>query len=254
MTGSTSASFSGFGSYIVDAGASLTLTGANTLTTGQSLTVAGTLTNTGTLAGPAASGYGVKLSGGTLTNGSAGDASAVIAGYGSGVHATGASATISNFGSISCTGRYGDGVDLGPGGRVTNGSATDSTALIYGYFGVSATGSAGSAGVTVTNFGTIDGTNRTAVGFTSASDRLIVEAGSALTGDASGGGGTLELAGGSDKITGLGGNGALTGGASGSFYGFGSYLVDGGASVTLGGANTVAAGQIHRHACGRRRS
>ena len=64
-----------------------------------------------------------------------------------------------------------------------------------------------------------------------------------MIGDASGSGGTLELAGGSDKITGLGSYVMLTGGASGGFYGFGTYQVDGGASVTLGGANTVAAGQ-----------
>jgi hypothetical protein len=192
MTGGASGSFYGFGSYLVDAGVVLTLTGTNSLTAGQSLSVAGSLINTG---------------------------------------------------SLQATGRYENGVDLNPGGRVTNGSATDSTASIFGYIGVSATGSAGSAGVTVTNFGTISGTDRTAVGFTSTSDRLIVEAGSALTGAASGGGGTLELAGGSDKITGLGGYGALTGGATASFYGFGSYLVDAGAVLTLTGTNSLTTGQ-----------
>ena len=248
LSGGASALFGGFGSYIVDAGASLTLAGSNTLTAGGTLavdgsaTVTGALTNLGAISSP--NGAGVTLAaGGSVANGSASDTTASISGYLSGVDATGASASISNFGAISGTGRYGDGVEVSPGGRVTNGSAADSTASISGYFGVAATGAAGSAGVTVTNFGRISGTDGTAVGFTSASDRLIVEAGSALTGAASGAGGALELAGGSETITGLGGYAAMTGGASASSYGFGSYLVDAGAILTLTGTNSLTTGQ-----------
>jgi hypothetical protein len=298
LSGSASASFSGFGFYTVDAGTSLTLAGSNTFNAGGTLavdgsaTVTGPLTNLGVISSPngagvtlaaggsvtngststtnasisgyhsgvdatgasatignfgaisSANGAGVTLAaGGSVTNGSAADTAASISGYLSGVDATGAAATIGNFGAISGASRYADGVELSPGGRVTNGSATDATASISGYFGVAATGSAGSAGVTVTNFGRISGTSFTSVSFTSAADRLIVEAGSALTGAASGAGGALELAGGSETITGLGGSGALSGGASASFYGFGSYFVDAGAILTLTGTNGLTTGQ-----------
>jgi hypothetical protein len=248
LSGGASGVFREFGVFIVDAGTSLTFAGSNTLNSGGTLTVDGSATVTGalvnlyTISSPNGAGVTLAASGG-VTNGSASDTAASISGYVCGVDAAGASATIANFGAISGTGRYGDGVNVSPSGRVTNGSAGDSAASISGYIGVSATGVAGSAGVTVTNFGRITGTGRTAVGFTSASDRLIVEAGSVLIGDATGAGGTAELAGGSETITGLGSYGALTGGASGGLYGFGSYIVDAGATLTLTGTDNLTTGQ-----------
>jgi hypothetical protein len=240
MTGSTSTNFIGFGTYIVDTGADLTLTGINDLTTGQSLTVAGALVNTGTLTGPTTPVYGVTLSGGTLTNGSATDTAALITGNRSGVYATvGTTVTIGNFGTIQATGAGNSvGVNMDGNGRVTNGSAADTTALIEGGFGVYSL-----ATTTITNFGTIDGAAGTAVEFHEAADRLIVESKSVFVGALAGGGGTLELAVGSDTITGMGGAGKMTGATSASFSGFGTYIVDTGADLTLTGANALTTGQ-----------
>jgi hypothetical protein len=71
----------------------------------------------------------------------------------------------------------------------------------------------------------------------------VVEAGSAIVGGAGGGGGTLELASGTGTIGGLGAQGTVSGGAALSFYGFGTYDIDKGSSWSLGGADTLAAGQ-----------
>ena len=130
-----------------------------------------------------------------------------------------------------------DGVDLVGGGLVINGSPTATTATITGVVGVSV--GAGTT-ATVTNFGTIQGTGGTSVQFTSASDRLIVEAGSTFIGAVRGGGGTLELAGGAGTITGLGGTGTISGAAAIAFSGFGAYQIDAGSAWTLVGANIVA--------------
>jgi len=51
-------------------------------------------------------------------------------------------------------GAAGDGVDLAAGGTVINGASNDSGALIHGLIGVSASGT---AGATVANYGTING-------------------------------------------------------------------------------------------------
>jgi hypothetical protein len=67
----------------------------------------------------------------TLINGSADDQSVGIRGY-SGIFAPNAAVTVSNFGSISGRGTYGNGVFLVKGGAVTNGSAADTGATIYG--------------------------------------------------------------------------------------------------------------------------
>jgi hypothetical protein len=97
---------------------------------------------------------GVYLAaGGLVTNGSAVDVTAVISGD-IGVAVKGASGVVINYGTISgySTKEHINlnkvGVYLGSGGMVTNGSATDTSALIAG---VSATGGA----TTIVNFGTI---------------------------------------------------------------------------------------------------
>jgi hypothetical protein len=56
---------------------------------------------------------------------------------------------------------------------------------------------------TVTNFGTIAGYSGASVRFTNAADRLIVEAGAVFTGAVAGGGGTLDLVGGTGTNVGL---------------------------------------------------
>ena len=92
----------------------------------------------------------------------------------------------------------------------------------------------GTAGVTITSFGTIAGEGRgageVAVNFSNAASVLILEGGSQLVGEAKGGGGTLDLGGG-------GGAGTLSGLGS-QVFDFAQYTVLSGADWTLNGANT----------------
>lgn len=151
---------------------------------GITLTAAGTVTNgapTATHAAIEGGSYGLRLAatstvtnygsivsdfagarllaGGRITNGSAADTSALISGGdGEGLSfgelgGTGLG-TLVNFGTVSSSGFV--GVDLGgPDGRVTNGSSTDTAALITGFGdGVRVLRGTG----TVSNFGTITGT------------------------------------------------------------------------------------------------
>ena len=87
--------------------------------------------------------------GGSITNGSASDTTALIraAGYQNGIVAS-AVATVKNFGTIEA-GLYNVAAVVLSGGLLTNGSAHDSTALIYGAYGVRASG----APTTIINFG-----------------------------------------------------------------------------------------------------
>ena len=220
---------------------------------------AATVVNFGTVQGT--SGVGVFLySGGSVTDGSASDVTAVISGKYFGVFAgdyfaPGNAATVVNYGAIQ--GAY--GVYLYGGGAVTNGSASDTTALISARIeGVVAGGGVArvvnfgmiegdqSTGVelrpagTVINFGTISG-GVDSVLFESAGDRLIARAGSVFIGEVVGGGGALALAG-VGTISGLGGGGTLTGAVSASFSGFGVYEIGGAAAWTLAGSNVMAAG------------
>jgi hypothetical protein len=175
-------------------------------------------------------------------------------------------------------GHRGDGVDLGVGGKITNGAGTATGALIYGGIAVY-----GASADTVTNFGTISGlsagiwliggglvtnggsTVRTALiesytgivasgtatvvnfgtikGSSQAlnigsSVRLIAEPSSVCIGNVQGGG-VLELAGGGGTIRGLGSLGTLTGDIAMTFFHFGAYVIDAGA-WTLPGFNALA--------------
>ena len=114
----------------------------------------GTVANYGTVTGGRA---GVLLgAGGAVTNGGAGDTTALIRTGGlAGVYIVGGAGTVTNVGTVA---GGGSGVFLYAGGSVTNGSARDTTALISGGEGVfiDPTG-AGNSAATVTNFGTITG-------------------------------------------------------------------------------------------------
>ncbi|HEY2178631.1 MAG TPA: hypothetical protein VGH15_08615 [Caulobacteraceae bacterium] len=123
-------------------------------------------------------------------------------------------------------GRAGTGVELFGGGSVINGLSFETNALITGFMGVN-TGS--SSAVTVTNYGTIQGSGGDAVAFHNTGDRLIDEAGSVLLGGVAGGGGRLELAGTGGTISGIGG----------AISGFGFYSVDTGATWTMTGYDTI---------------
>jgi hypothetical protein len=166
--------------------------------------------------------------------------------------------TLTNLGAIDGTETY--GVDLSAGGDVTNGSASETTALIEGvtsaifdatsvtnYGTIEATGAAGIGIVldgagTVTNFGTIIGTGE-AVDFGSSSDVLVAEAGSHFVGMIRGGDGELEIDSGGGVLTGLGSTGTFSGSASGTFSGFGSYVLAGAGEWTITGYNTLAYGE-----------
>jgi hypothetical protein len=80
------------------------------------------------------------------------------------------------------------------------------------------------AGQTLANAGIVTGT----LGLGSASDRIIFEAGGLFRGAVHGGHGTLELAAGAGKLSGLGK----------TFAGFGAYAIDAGGTWTLTGVNT----------------
>lgn len=90
--------------------------------------------------------------GGTVTNGGAGDTSALITGAG-GIYMFGASTeAVRNFGTLRAAAAN-NGVNLGSGGLVTNGSVTDTVARIEGGTGVLLSGAG-----TVSNYGVIAGT------------------------------------------------------------------------------------------------
>lgn len=95
----------------------------------------------------------------------------------------------------------------------------------------------GAGGITIestlVNYGVIDDISGAGVVFSGTNLRMVVEPGSTTIGTIHGGG-TLELGG-------FGGSGTLSGLGS-KFTGFGSYVIDSGATWSLTGANTVAAG------------
>jgi hypothetical protein len=107
-----------------------------------------TVTNFGTVVGPQA---GVLLdAGGKITNGSAQDTTALIQGrFGAGIE--NAAGTLINFGTIRGAVVGGVGAGITGGGVLTNGSTTDTKALIQGEFAVAVQGAKS------TNFGTISG-------------------------------------------------------------------------------------------------
>ena len=196
-----------------------------------------TVNNFGTVEALGGAGfYGVSMGGGTFANGSVNNSTALIEGYGG--LSFGGTGEASNFGVIWGQGDAGGaGVLLGGGAGLTNGSASHQGAVIEGYVGISLS----SAG-TVTNFGTIIGEGGEAVVFAAATDVLNVEAGSAFVGAVDGGGGTLDVASGSETITGaLAGSGVtISGGISaGAFNDFATVDIGVAATVTLSGSIAV---------------
>ncbi len=200
----------------------------------------GTVNNFGTIVGEGASfSAGVLVSRlGAVTNGSAADTEATIAGY-EGVFLD--AGVVANFGTIVGTAREGVCIQSG---SVINGSADDGAASIVGKYGVE-TGYLG-LNATVTNFGTISGTGGTAVRLGSATATLALEAGCAFVGAVLGDGGTLDLDTGTGTLTGDLASGAVT--VSGSmaatpFTNFGTVEIGAAASFATSGAVTIGAGQ-----------
>ncbi len=182
-----------------------------------------TVTNAGTVSDSTTiQSTGIDLrSGGRVTN------SGLISAYVFGVRMRTQSGTVTNSGRIAS---HTDGVVLSAGGSVTNaaGGQIIGTTNVGVYF----TGGAG----TVTNTGTITG-GIDAVQFVgSFANRVIMNPGAVFNGTVAGGGGfnTLELAS-------AAGSGTLSNFASG-FTGFGSIVVDSGASWTADSSDTLAVG------------
>jgi len=130
--------------------------------------------------------------------------------------------------------RY-DGVYLGHGGSVTNGSSTTTSALIQGFD-------------TVTNFGTIAGAGGATVEFETSSNELIVEADSRFIGAVQGGGSTLVLASGLGSVslaqTAGGMNETVTGSMDRTvFSDFATVEVGAGAAFTVTDDAVIEAGQ-----------
>ena len=186
--------------------------------------------------------YSVAMSaGGIVTNGTSESHTASIS---NGISISGGAGTVRNHGTIGGpsssyhdafggSGHFvGFSVVLKGGGTVTNGSATNSAALLAN--GVSLQGAAG----TVINFGVI-GSNNTdgvAVGFDNADDVLIEHATGVLDGSVAGGGGTLVLA--ADAVQGT------IGGIGSTITGFSTVRVDADATWNLDGDNTIVAGSL----------
>jgi len=178
----------------------------------------GTVTNSGNISGT----HGVGLeAGGSLMN----NASGSISGQSVGVFAQGAAATVVNAGLLTAT--SGTGADIEGGGSITNQAGGT---LSGSSFGIFITGGAS----TVTNAGTISGGSY-AIDFSgSGTNRLVVDPGAVFTGRVlanSSGTNTLELAGGTGTLSGIG---------SGSFSNFQTLVADAGGAWTLSGSNTAS--------------
>ncbi len=198
-----------------------------------------TVRNFGTVLATAPTGVGVSMTYGNLTNGSLNNGAALVQGY-SGALMTGAGA-LNNFGTIAGVGDYGGwGVQFtGTNQILTNGAVGHAKATVAGFGGVYASG----LGIaTVINFGTIAGAGGTAVKFGAASDDLVVEAGCAFDGAVIGGGGRLDLGGGTGTLAGLGTGTVTVSGsmAATAFTDFNIVDVDLGATFATSGAVTIA--------------
>jgi hypothetical protein len=226
------------------------------------------ITNAGTIAGYSTGIYELKNGTGLTINNSGLIHSRVnqaIMAYAGHVSITNtgtvlASGTVAVYGSFGYVGnRYPGGIYVGSGvsagASVTNGNATNSTALIKGYaYGINVyeTG-----GATITNWATIAGigTKSVKAGVTvampqvaiefsssgSAADRVIDEPGATFVGLVNGGGAAsvLELASASSAGT--------VSGIGTQFAGFGTIAVDTGATWRMAGANMIATDTLGMH-------
>ncbi len=222
--------------------------------TGLFISVDGTASNSGAIAGGTggfsifgnggAGGTGVSLSvGGTLSNsgliggGAGGDEVG-----GSSAGAGGAGVAVSGGGTLINTGAITGGRasrGIGGAGVSLSGASLVNLGTIAGGYGRSG----GGVGVSVSGGTLIDGGailgsgSANAVDFGTGAGRLILEAGASFSGRVVGAStvtNVLELA--SSAVAGT------VSGIGSEFLGFSQIVIDSGASWTLGGANTIAAG------------
>ncbi|MBV9859541.1 MAG: Hint domain-containing protein [Alphaproteobacteria bacterium] len=126
-----------------------------------------TVTNFGTIAGTGTGldfVAGIKMLGGSITNGASNWTSPVIEGQNFGIQVPGAAGTVVNFGTVEAlvtTGSSSIGIDLTQGGLITNGASNSTAALIEGgAYGVrgSTNAASDSGATTLVNFGSIAAT------------------------------------------------------------------------------------------------
>ena len=117
--------------------------------------VSSTVRNFGTIVSNGTSGVGAYFkAGGLVNNGSASDTTAIVQGSHIGVEVLAGSGTVISYGTVQGVGTASVAIALEAGGVVTNGSASDTTALMSGSAaGVAFIGLAG----TLNNFGTVLG-------------------------------------------------------------------------------------------------
>jgi hypothetical protein len=194
----------------------------------------GTVINFGTIQGLRKAGVGL-YSGGTVANGSTTDTRARIDGYDTGVRVSGASGSVTNFGTIAAHNpgpTKSIGVYFDHGGGLTNGSTTDRAASISGAIGVYAqTLSSVNGATTIVNFATIVGQYGAAVDLTAGgnvTNGAVTDTVAAIDGRI----GILFLASqatvtnfGTVQGDGLGGN-------SGVYFGYGGQMANGTAKDT----------------------
>ena len=115
---------------------------------------AATVHNFGTVVGAGTASAGAYLqAGGVFINGSTADTKAFVVAYELGVAVLAASGTVTNYGTMMSTGTMGAAAALEGGGVITNGSATDTTALMRsaGKYAIASINQA----ATVANSGTV---------------------------------------------------------------------------------------------------
>ena len=206
--------------------------------TGTANTSFATIVNDGTILGGTDSGIYVGYNDahqGVFVNGSASDTLALISGLSGITDLSGSiytNHTITNFGTIRGTGGAGTGgvvIKSQTSETIVNGSALHTNALITGDTGVLgvSTNFGPEKFITLTNYGTIQGTGGQAVNFLVAQDRLIEEGSGTLLGSVAGGRGTLEL--------GAGAGAGTIGGLGTSITNFAALVFDTGARWTVGG-------------------
>ncbi len=161
----------------------------------------GSVTNFGNIYGA----RGIFLrDGGTVVNGAPGSTAATITGTArNAVNLSGATGTLSNFGTINATGTSA-AVVLTDGGRISNGSTAVTTSLING----TGTGVSIEHGGKLTNFGTIVSTN------TAAGTAAVLENGGSIANF-----GTIENAFTNNSAVYIHGGGAVTNGNNGGIVG-----------------------------------
>ncbi len=189
-----------------------TITGNNG--SGVGLDGSGTVTNYGTISGNFSNSAGSDINGSSPGQPNGGGPDGINDGDGDGIDIDG-QATIENFGLIRGTGAGGTGSDgrlntaegiAAGGGNITNHS---NATIIGSGLGIliddSATGNAPFA-TTITNAGTITGTDSFAIKLIGLQNDLIINSGSI-----SGGGGTAMLLGGGDDTLQIGNGSTITG-------------------------------------------